>query len=115
MDGRGHGKRQKTHRKLWSEVEETGAENSRCKESEKDKTTDGSITDDIFFVCETEIQPVPKARGLNHSPGNLATAASLSIANTLHIIRGQERADANIALNIFSTKNSKFAYNSAIS
>ena len=42
-------------------------------------------------------------------PGNLLTAASLSMEKTLHIIRGQERAEAKIALSIFSTKNNRLA------
>ena len=55
--------------------------------------------------------PPPPPPFLPHpSPGNLWTAASLSMAKTLHMSRGQERAEDVIALRAFSMKNSRFAW-----
>lgn len=41
-------------------------------------------------------------------PGNLRTAASFSCAKRQHMIRGQEREEAVMALRIFSTKKRRF-------
>ena len=69
-----------------------------------------SYTEKIHFYPPPPLFPPPSLPHPHPSPGNLWTAASLSMAKTLHMSRGQERAEDVIALRTFSMKNSRFAW-----
>ena len=111
--------RRSTHRVLWPQLKELWVEDGRSKEAEEDETTHCSVLHHLSALCnrqpEAHTLPTLTPPHPHHphtptpSPGNFLIAASRSMAKTRHMSRGQERADAVMALRIFSMKKSRLA------